>query len=120
MKLRTFSNDISDYVFIKELSGYFYNGYLVFDATSVLKTDGDLSNYFSLFMIFGYENGTNYTKDISFLFSDSDNYNPNKNFVSFLHDNIIIDNICQLCFNFGRYYLKSNKPSCDGLFDVVV
>ena len=46
MKLRTFSNDISDYVFIKELSGYFYNGYLVFDSTSVLKTDGDLSNYF--------------------------------------------------------------------------
>jgi hypothetical protein len=77
MKLRTFSYDISDYVFIKELSGYFYNGHLVFDATSVLKTDSDMTNYFSLFMIFGYENGTNYTKDISFLFSDSDNSNPN-------------------------------------------
>ena len=92
MKLRIFSYDVSDYVFIKDLQGYFYNGYLVFDATSVMKTDEDLINYFSLFMIFGYENGTNYTKDISFLFSDSDNYNPNKNFVSFLHDNIIIDN----------------------------
>ena len=52
MKLRIFSYDVSDYVFIKDLQGYFYNGYLVFDATSVMKTDEDLINYFSLFMKF--------------------------------------------------------------------
>ena len=81
MKMRSYSFDINDYIFIKELSGYFYNNYLVFATTSILKKEemdsDDLINYFSVFMIFGYPNGTNNIKDISYLFSDYENFNLN-------------------------------------------
>ena len=96
MKMRSYSFDINNYIFIKELSGYFYNNYLVFATTSILKKEtmdsDDLINYFSVFMIFGYPNGTNNIKDISYLFSDYENFNPNINFVSFLYEDCVIDN----------------------------
>ena len=89
MKMRMYTYDLADYIFIKDISVSSYNGLLVLDATSLIKKENmeanDLANYFSIFMIFGYPNRTNLesTKDISFFLKESDNYNSNINFVSF-------------------------------------
>ena len=69
MKIRIYSFNINDYIIQKELSGFIYNGYLLFDTTSVLKREGmndtHWKDYFSIFMIIGYANGTDSTIDIS-------------------------------------------------------
>ena len=68
----------------------------MFDAIAILKKenmeDDDLVNYFSIFMIFGYVNETTINKDLSPILSDNDNYAQNINLVSFLYEDIIIDN----------------------------
>ena len=96
MKMRHYSYDMYDYIFLKEISASFYNNYLVFDAIAILKKenmeDDDLVNYFSIFMIFGYVNETTINKDLSPILSDNDNYAQNINLVSFLYEDIIIDN----------------------------
>ena len=98
MKMRKYIYDLSDYIFIKDISCSSYNGLLVLDATSLLKKENmdanDWVNYFSIFMIFGYPNRTNIdiTKDISFLLKGSDNFNSNTNFVSFLYDDLTYEN----------------------------
>ena len=96
VKMRRYFYDLADYIFIKDLSGYFYNGLLVLGATSVLKKeemgDEDWANYFSLFMVFGYPNGTDSTKDISFLLEGSDNYDSSIDFYSFLCEDFVIEN----------------------------
>ena len=96
MKIRIYNYNINDYIFQKELTGFIYNGYLLFDSTCVLKkegmNDGDWINFFSIFMIIGYSNGTDSTIDISSFFSNSDNFDIDINFTSFLYDNLTIDN----------------------------
>ena len=96
MKMRRYSYDIGNYIFIKEISASFFNNYLVFDATTIVKKDNmgddDKVNYFSLFMIFGYPNGTIITKDITKILSGSANYDSSINFVNFLYEDIVIDN----------------------------
>ena len=95
MKIRIYSFD-TDYIKIeKELSGFVYNGYLLFAATPILNEEAKSEifiNYFSIFMIIGYANGTDSTIDISSYFSDSGNYDVNINFSSFLFENLTIDN----------------------------
>ena len=96
MKIRVYIYNINNYIFQKELSGYVYNGYLLFDATVITAKesmeDKDWIDFFSIFMIIGYSNGTDNTFDISSLFSDGDNYDISINFTSFLYDNLTIDN----------------------------
>ena len=96
MKLRKYSYNINDYIIKKEMSGYIYNNYLLFDMTTILKlntmTDDSWKNFFSTFIIFGYANGTDSTIDISYLFINADNYNSSINFTSLLNSNITIDN----------------------------
>ena len=52
----------------------------------------DWADYFSLFMIFGYPNGKNSPKDLSSFLEGSNNYDSSINFVSFLYEDLIIDN----------------------------
>jgi len=78
-----------------QISGYIYNNYLIFATTSILKDeDNNLidNNYFSIFMIFGYANGTDRIVDISEFLNDNENYNPDKSFFNFLNDELIIEN----------------------------
>jgi len=96
--MRIYTYDLADYIFIKDISGSSFNGLLSLDATSLLKKENmgadDWVNYFSIFIIFGYPNRTNVdiTKDISFLLKESDNYNSNINIVSFLYEDLTIEN----------------------------
>ena len=77
MRIRVYYFKINDFIFKSELSGYIYNGYFLFDTTSIIEispmNDGDpsWSNYFSIFMIFGYANGTDSIEDISYFFENS-------------------------------------------------
>ena len=52
----------------------------------------DQSNYLSVFMIFSYPNGTDTTKDISYYLDENDNFDPNENFIDFLHKNFTNEN----------------------------
>ena len=80
-----------------QISGFSYNGFIVFASTFILENknnnDFDDSNYyFSLFMIFGYPNGTDSIVDISYFLSDNDNYRSDFNFFNFLFENFTIEN----------------------------
>ena len=96
MRARRYSYSLTNYIFLNELSGTFYNGHLVLSATAILRKDimleADWTNYFSLFMIFGIPNGKNNTKDISAFLSGKENYDTNVNFVSFLYEDLSIYN----------------------------
>ena len=58
---------LEDYIPKMQISGFIYNDFLSFTSTAILKEDKDkLSkdiNYLSLFMVFGYPNGTDITLD---------------------------------------------------------
>ena len=58
--------------------------------------------YFSIFMIFGYANGTDDEIDISQYFTDIDNFNQSNNIITKLQEGLIIDNNI-----FG--YIPANK-----------
>ena len=52
-----------------QISTYLYNGYLLFSSTFITQEENDnledySTNYFSLFMIFGYANGTDRIENI--------------------------------------------------------
>ena len=87
--------DLDNISLKNQISGYIYNNYLIFATTSILKDeDNNLidNNYFSIFMIFGYANGTDRIVDISEFLNDNENYNPDKSFFNFLNDELIIEN----------------------------
>ena len=95
---RTF--DLGDYIPKMQISGFIYNDFLIFTSTAILKEDiyelRKEINYFSMFMIFGYPNGTDSTINISdFIFNGDindiqlDNIN---NFYDFLFKNYTIEN----------------------------
>ena len=80
-----------------QISGFSYNGFMVFASTFISENknnnDFDDSNYyFSLFMIFGYPNGTDSIVDISYFLSDNENYRADLNFFNFLFENFTIEN----------------------------
>ena len=93
------SFNLENYIPKMQISGYIYNGFLLFTSTAILKEEinnSENDNYFSMLMIFGYPNGTDSTIDISdFLFNDEENYglleNENK-FYEFLSKNYTIEN----------------------------
>ena len=91
IKIRKYSYFSSIYYFDKELSCFNFNNYLMFTITAV-KNELGYENYTSLFMIFGYANGTDEEIDISYYISDSDSYDANNNLVIKLIENIKINN----------------------------
>ena len=73
-----------------EIVGNIFNNFLVLSSTVKYKND---THYFSIFMMFGYANGTDDIIDISDYFMDNNtNNNYEFNLVTKLTDNIIIDN----------------------------
>ena len=91
IKIRYYSIDFSDMnsIFAKELSVHLYNGFLAFTSTMSIDENNGI---YSIFMVFGYANGTDFEMDISSYFIDSDVYSSSKNFIIDLMDKLIIDN----------------------------
>ena len=80
-----------------KLSAYVYNSYLLFATTAILEGDnsnyGETENYFSIFMIFGYANGTDNIIDISNYLSDHENCDQQINkFYELLNGTFTIEN----------------------------
>ena len=85
-QMRSYEYDISPHKMDKELAGHVYNGYFAFSST--IKNP----NIFSIFMIFGYANGTDNTIDISPYLMDTGEYKDTNNLVKDLLKNMTIDN----------------------------
>ena len=90
MKIRAYNYDLSPYKIVHELSAFVYNDYLIFSST-VTSSSSSLE-FFSIFMIFGYANGTDNIIDISLCFTDINNYNSSNNIITKLLEGLKIDN----------------------------
>ena len=86
VQMRTYQYTTSPYTMTKELSAHLYNNYLAFSSTV---TTNEIS---SIFMIFGFGNGTDFTIDISIYLMDTGEYNSDNNLVDKLLENLSIDN----------------------------
>ena len=92
MKIRVYQLELNEYEINWELASDVYNGFLVLSSTVInygetnKETD---NNRFSIFMIFGYLNGTDELINIGEYFSDNDSIN---NIVINLTESLIIDN----------------------------
>ena len=78
-----------------QIKGFAYNNYLLFSATGNIVNDYyrrlNFDEYLSMFMIFGYANGTDCNIDISKLIFKEE-YNKENNFFFFLFQNLTIEN----------------------------
>ena len=97
LKIRIYKSKLYKNKLNKELVLDIYNGYLVFTST-IIKSDitipegANFDQYrYSIFIIFGYVNGTDFMIDISEYFMDDDISNENNIFIK-LTENITIDN----------------------------
>jgi len=88
-----------------EISAFIYNDFLAFTGTLV--KNSDTSATFSIFMIFGYANGTDSEIDISPYLLDSPNYNNSLNLYDYLTENLIIENNIFGYENAGKIKLVS-------------
>ena len=80
-------------MFSKEITAYIYNGYLVFSATVLPVTiNTNRDNFFSIFMLFGYANGTDSEIEILPYLSDTENYNSTNILYNELIKYLKIDN----------------------------
>ena len=86
VQMRTYEYDISSYKINKELAAHVYNGYLGFSST--VNNNG----IFSIFMLFGFGNGTDFTIDISPHLMDTGEYVDGNDLVTRLLNNLTIDN----------------------------
>ena len=93
------SFNLENYIPKMQISGYIYNGVLLFTSTAILKEEinnSENDNYFSMLMIFGYPNGTDSTINISdFIFNGEENdIHPEalNNLYKFLFENYTIEN----------------------------
>ena len=87
--MRKYEYELSPHKFAKELSGLIYynhDNYLAF--TSAV----DYSGMYSIFMIFGFANGTDFTIDISPHLMDTGEYTAGNDLVTRLLKNMTIDN----------------------------
>ena len=110
MKIRKYDINLNNkYKINLELEANIFNGFIVLSSTVIDKNiddeDGSDSNRFSIFMIFGYANGTDEEFNISEYFMD-DYINSTKNIISKLTENVIIENNI-----FGFIYLKDQIKS---------
>ena len=81
-----------NYIPTWQIYGTYYNGYLLFSTIYKIKDDPIDNNYFSLFMILSYANGTDSTTDVSYFLKDNENYQNDKSFFDFLYQNLTIEN----------------------------
>ena len=81
-----------NYIPTWQIYGTYYNGYLLFSTNYKNRDDPVENNYFSLFMVLSYANGTDSTTDISLYLSDNDNYQNDITFFEFLYQNLTIEN----------------------------
>ena len=80
-------------MFSKELSGFIYNNYIAFTANLVPKGEDILSeNFFPIFLIFSYVNGTDFEIDIYPYLSDTDDFTSSNNLIDDLLSKAEIDN----------------------------
>ena len=80
-------------MFSKELSGFIYNNYIAFTANLVPKGKDILSeNFFPIFLIFSYVNGTDFEIDIYPYLSDTDDFTSSNNLIDDLLSKAEIDN----------------------------
>ena len=94
--------------FTKEISAHLYNGFLAFSATALppeLNSNSD--NYLSIFMIFGYANGTDSEIDIYPYLTDTDSHDSSKNLYNELIKTLKIDNNIFNYENAGQIKLVS-------------
>ena len=80
-----------------KISTYLYNGFLLFSSTFISQEDNENSdnnsnNYFSLFMIFGYPNGTDRIENISNYLSKDETCGNDYEFYDLLNKNKTIEN----------------------------
>ena len=85
-----------DTFFPTQIKGLGYNGYLLFTATGIDKknfynNNELIDNYFSIFMAFGYANGTDITIDIT-RFLNKEAHEEKDDFIVFLYKNFKIEN----------------------------
>ena len=85
MKMREYRFYYPEKRFVKEMSAYDYNGYVIF-TTTLDNTDNSGYNIFSIFMIFGFVNVTDYMEhtidDFYKYLMDTDDYNESNNYLS--------------------------------------
>ena len=93
LKIRLYKPNLTNYKFVKEMSTIIFNNYLVFTSSVVdpINYSSEDNDCFSIFMIFGFANGTDSIIDISSYFMD-DNVNNENNIIKKLKDYLIIDN----------------------------
>jgi len=75
--------------FDKEISAFIYKGFLMFSATALARGTG---NIFSILLMFGYPNGTDFDIDIFPYLVDTGYYNASYNLYDFLIENAVIEN----------------------------
>ena len=116
-----------------QISGFSYNGFIVFASTFISEENNNYYdnsiNYLSLFMVFGYPNGTDSIVNISYYLNDSENYIPENNFFEFLFSKMKIENnifyylpinsIKLISIPKEIIILESVKPNDNGGDDVV-
>ena len=104
MKIRIYNMNLNEYMLTKELSSIIYNDFLILSTTIISFSDYSSINTqhgtyedlidqycFSIFMIFGYINSTNYILDISEFFLYN-NTNSEANIINKFLENVVIDN----------------------------
>ena len=90
MKIREFLFYSPENKLSKEKFAYNYNGYLLISLT--LENNANPSILFSIAMIFGFANGTDFSIDISPFLMDLDNYNGKNNLYNYLSETMNIEN----------------------------
>ena len=95
MKIRVYQLELNGYEINWELASDTYNGFLVLSSTVINYGETEKqtnNNRFSIFMIFGYVNGTDELINIYEYFSDDNNNNNDNNIVTNLTESLVIDN----------------------------
>ena len=87
MKTRWYYFNIQSINLEKELSLYSFNGYLMLSMTG--KSN---NHFFADLIIFGYANGTDVVKNISYYLIDSDDFSDSLNIITEMYSKIIFDN----------------------------
>ena len=92
MKIRYYSYYLENYILNKEMSIFFWNDYLLYTPSYYVKGDDTDKKTYSILMIFGFANGTDFTMDISPHLMDSGYYIEGNDIVTRLLQNLTIDN----------------------------
>ena len=91
MAVRYYKYNLNDKVFQNDFSAFLFNGFLVFSST-IRNADSIEDNYYSILLMFGYPNGTDFEIDISPYFADIEGYSNENNLYNFLIEKMKIDN----------------------------